>query len=63
MKFKKMMDLLNIAELNSNDTVGSAFIKGATNVYVKGALIGGLVHLGIKAYEHYNGKESENGEA
>lgn len=49
---KKVLDLLNITELNDNDTVGSALIKGSTNAYVKMALFGGLVHLGIKLYEN-----------
>lgn len=61
--FKKALDLLNVTELNDNDTVGSAFIKGMTNAYVKGALIGGLVHLGIKAYEYNKNGTSEKNEA
>lgn len=59
----KLLNKLSITELNDNDTVGSAFIKGMTNSYVKGVLVAGLVHLGIKAYEQHKNGTSGNEEA
>lgn len=54
----KTMDALNVTEIDvEKDTVASAFLKGMTDTYVKTALICGILHLGIKAYEHYK-KES-----
>ena len=59
-KLKNLFNLLNVTELDvEKDTFGSALVKGATNSYVKIALIGGLVHLGIKGYQHFTNKDSQ----
>lgn len=62
---KNPLNLLNVTELDyENDTVASAFIKGATNSYVKIVVIGSLIHLGIKGVQHFTKKkDSGNGEA
>lgn len=59
----KVLELLNVTEINEKDTVASAFVKGSTNAQVKIALIGGLVHLGIKGYGHFRKGTSKNEEA
>lgn len=59
---KKLFEGLDFTEINEKDTLASAFLKGATTSYVKITLICGLIHLGIKAYEHSQSK-SEDGEA
>mgnify|MGYP003425812794 CR=1 FL=1 len=58
----KILDLLNVTEINEKDTVASAFVKGSTNAQVKIALIGGLVHLGIKGFGHFRNRGTSNKE-
>lgn len=63
--FGKAWNGLNITKDydSENDTLALAWLKGATDNYVKTVVVCSVIHFGIKGYEHYKNRKTSNEEA